>query len=44
MVIINLQVSLGSQGQVKEAVGGEEVEHVVQEGDAGVDIHLAAAI
>ena len=44
VVLIHLQVAFGLDGQVKIAVGREQVEHVVEKRDAGVDGGAAAAV
>ena len=44
MMPIDLQISAGFDMEVQECVPGEELQHVVQETDAGGDFGLAAAI
>jgi len=44
VVVINVGVALGGQGEVDQGVLGEVGEHVVEEGDAGGDGGLAGAI
>ena len=35
MVLVDLQVTIGAQVEIEAAVTGEELEHVVEEADAG---------
>ena len=44
VVLVHLQVAGGLELQVEVAVGREQVQHVVQEGDAGIDLDAAAAV
>jgi len=43
-VAVDVQVALGLDGQVEQAVLGELVQHVVEEPDAGGDVRLAGAV
>ena len=40
VVLVHLQVAAGLELQVEIAVGREQVQHVVQEGDAGIDLDV----
>ena len=44
VVLIDVQVAIGAQGEVESAVPGEQLEHVIEEADAGGDLVLAAAL
>lgn len=44
MMVINPEVSLGTDMEVEEAMGGKLVEHMVQKWDAGVDIAFSSAV
>ncbi len=44
VVVINVGVAIAVYVQVYQAVAGDLVQHVVQEGDAGIDGLLASAI
>ncbi len=44
MVVVDVEVAVALHGQVEQAVGGEGLEHVVEEADAGVDGAVAVAV
>jgi hypothetical protein len=44
MVKINMQIALGLDAQVKAAVPGKGIEHMVEKPDPGRDLGLASAI
>lgn len=44
VVVVDFEVAGGLDVEVKEAVGGDLVEHVVEEGDAGVGIAVALTV
>jgi hypothetical protein len=44
VMLVDIQVTDGSQLQVKSAVTGDQIEHVIEEGDAGGDRGFTAAI
>ena len=44
MVRVDLGVALGADGQAEAAVLAELGEHVVEERDAGLDLHRAGAV
>lgn len=44
MVLIHVQVTAGFDGQIEQAVSGEECEHVIEEADAGGNLRLAGPI
>ena len=44
VVVIDFQVALGFDGEVEETVPGEEVEHVVKEGDSSVDFGFPGTV
>lgn len=44
MVGIDLQVAFAAEGQVHGGMAGEEGEHVIEEGDPGVDTGVAATV
>ena len=43
MVLVNVEVSIAFEFQVECAVAGEELQHVIEEANAGGDLVLAAA-
>jgi hypothetical protein len=44
VVVIDFEIAFGVDGEVDEAVAREEVEHVVEEADAGLGGGLAGAV
>ena len=44
MVAVNVQVAVAPHGQIKQAVAGKPVQHVVKKADAGVQVGLAGAV
>ncbi len=44
VVIVDVQVALGAQGDVDQAVAAQLLQHVVEEADAGLDVVLAGAV
>lgn len=44
VVVVDFEVAGGLDVEVEEAVGGDLVEHVIEEGDAGVGVALAGAV
>ena len=44
MVIVDVGIALAAHGQVEEAVPRHLGEHVIDEGDSGLDLALAAAV
>ena len=44
VVEVDLDVTLRAHGQIEQAVLGEALEHVVEEGDPGRDLVLAGAV
>src|ERR1044071_3781443 len=44
VVIVDVQVALGAQRDVDQAVARELLQHMVEEADAGVDVVLAGAV
>ena len=44
VVVINFEIALSLDVEVKEPVGGDLMEHVIKKGDASVGVTLASAI
>ena len=44
MVIVNVQIALAFNRQIKQSVAREQVEHVIEKADAGVDCARTAAV
>jgi len=44
VMLIDMQVAAGLDGQVEQAVSGEQGEHVIEEADARVNLRLACSI
>lgn len=44
VVVIDVEIAGGVDGEIEEGVFGEEFEHVVEEADAGVDVGGAGAV
>ena len=44
VVLVDMEVALGLDGEVDEAVAGDLLEHVVEEADAGRDLGTAGAV
>ena len=43
VVLVHVQIAIGVEGEVEAAMFGEELEHVIEEADAGGDLVAAAA-
>ena len=43
MMLVNVEISLGPEFQVKPSVLGEQLEHMVEEADPGGDVIIAPA-
>ena len=44
VVLVDIDVAFGLDGQVEEAVLGQQLQHVVEEANPGVDLSLPAAV
>ena len=44
VVVVDFEVAFGLDIEVEESVGGDLVEHVVEEGDAGIGVAVALAV
>ena len=44
VVVVNVGVALGLDVQIHQPVAGDLVEHVLEEGDAGLEVRLAGAV
>ena len=44
MMIVNLDITRGLEGEIKKSMPGKQLQHVVEKGHAGGDLVLAAAI
>src|SRR6185437_7513051 len=44
VMVVDVQVALGAQRDVDQAVAAELLEHMVEEADAGLDVILAGAV
>jgi hypothetical protein len=44
MMIVNVQIAATFRFEVKESVPREQFQHVIEEGDAGVDARVPASV
>src|SRR5262249_29993101 len=44
VVLVDVEVALRMNGQIEKAMLGQQLEHMIEEPDTGVDLSLAAAV
>jgi hypothetical protein len=44
MVLVNVKVPFGGDGEIEGPVASDQIEHVIEETDAGGDLGLTAAV